>query len=351
MSNREKACELIKNSYASDCNGDSAWLSEDRLIDAIEKALDEQAEKIAEYHNAYEGKKHRIYELEAELKQAQEENDEYYAGRLADERHRNQALEAELKAAKEEIERLKDRVKAMMPYPGISDSVDQLRELNGRLEKELAATKEALNQSLVSCAEMSTPLGMLPINSVGMRRVVDALAALRAEKNQAELMEGFALKKVLALEQDLERLKEAYSETNAVSANRGEQIEQLKKELSAAQEAYSEASGIAKKWIHGYKLAEERIEFLLKRANEAEAQLSAAQAEIALAQGEANGLEFKVQALETQLAEARAKIIEEIKRDNLCVEHPFARIIDGGCDNNQLLLEIIQSLTEGGAHE
>jgi hypothetical protein len=62
------------------------------------------AEKVAEYHNAYEGKKHRIYELEAKLKEAVSKGENLCTahGLLLIEKH---DLEQRLSQAEAELEK------------------------------------------------------------------------------------------------------------------------------------------------------------------------------------------------------------------------------------------------------
>lgn len=86
------------------------------------------------------------------------------------------------------------------------ETVAELRERNAKILSDSKAKDARIKERLASVnhepAQMTTPLGMLPINSAGMRRLADAYAQIANMYNRRSAEQSSAVEKNAALQKE-----------------------------------------------------------------------------------------------------------------------------------------------------
>lgn len=88
----------------------------------------------------------------------------------------------------------------------LQETVAELRERNAKILSDSKAKDARIKERLASVnhepAQMTTPLGMLPINSAGMRRLADAYAQIANMYNRRSAEQTSAVEKNAALQKE-----------------------------------------------------------------------------------------------------------------------------------------------------
>lgn len=127
-------------------------------------------------------------------KEAQDKEIQDLRNLLKQERERCQRLTAEKTAAQNRAEKLQDNYNTLLRGNDTrmtsmrqkNETINRLQAENAELKRHYNDMAEAFKSHMSGdrCASMTTPIGILPINSRGMRQLADAYAHLASRYNE-----------------------------------------------------------------------------------------------------------------------------------------------------------------------